>query len=142
MSNKEVAIGEAGDLQIAISSSLGTCNLAIQDALKQSAEKVCKEAVSRLKDNSPEDTGQYKKGWKYKVSVMQADGSFDIRIYNAKRGSLTHLIEKGHPIIAHGENVGYQKARPHIGPVNDWVQTEGFNQIAKAVADAVAKLKT
>ena len=48
MSNKEVKIGEIGDLQIVLSESLGVCSLAIQDAVNAAAEKVGKEAVKKL----------------------------------------------------------------------------------------------
>lgn len=143
MSNKEVKIGEAGDLQIVLSESLGVCSLAIQDAVNQAAEKVGKEAVSKLKSTSPKGNKPYaySKGWRYKVTKVQADGSFDIKIYNATYGSLTHLLEKGHPLVRNGVTIGRANAKPHIGPVNDWVQTEGFNQIANAVQKAIQQIK-
>lgn len=144
MSNKEVKIGEIGDLQIVLSESLGVCSLAIQDAVNAAAEKVGKEAVKKLKDTSPKGdnkTHAYSKGWRYKVTKVQADGSFDIKIYNATYGSLTHLLEKGHPLVRNGATVGRAKAKPHIGPVNDWVQNEGFKQIADAVQKAIQQIK-
>ena len=145
MGNKEIGIGQIGDLQITLSETLGVCSLAIQDAVNQAAEKVGKEAVSKLKATSPKGDNKkhaYSKGWKYKVTKVQADGSFDIKIYNATYGSLTHLLEKGHPLVRNGAVIGRVKAQPHIGPVNDWVQTEGFKQIADAVQKAIQQIKT
>lgn len=144
MSNKEVKIGEAGDLQIVMSETLGVCSLAIQEAVNQAADKVGKEAVSKLKATSPKGdnkTKAYSKGWRYRVTKVQADGSFEIKVYNATYGSLTHLLEKGHPIVRNGAVVGRAEAKPHIGPVNEWVQTEGFKQIADAVQQAIAKIR-
>ena len=144
MSNKEVRIGEAGDLQIVMSETLGVCSLAIQEAVNQAADKVGKEAVNKLKATSPKGdnkTKAYSKGWRYRVTKVQADGSFEIKVYNATYGSLTHLLEKGHPIVRNGSVVGRAEAKPHIGPVNEWVQTEGFKQIADAVQQAIAKIR-
>lgn len=144
MSNKEVKIGEAGDLQIVMSETLGVCSLAIQEAVNQAADKVGKEAVNKLKATSPKGdnkTKAYSKGWRYRVTKVQADGSFEIKVYNATYGSLTHLLEKGHPIVRNGSVVGRAEAKPHIGPVNEWVQTEGFKQIADAVQQAIAKIR-
>ena len=144
MSNKEVKIGEAGDLQIVMSETLGVCSLAIQEAVNQAADKVGKEAAIKLKATSPKGdnkTKAYSKGWRYRVTKVQADGSFEIKVYNATYGSLTHLLEKGHPIVRNGSVVGRAEAKPHIGPVNEWVQTEGFKQIADAVQQAIAKIR-
>ena len=142
---KEIKIGDAGDLQIYLETTLGACSLAIQEAAANAADQVGKEAVTKLKNTSPthRKSKAYSKGWRYKVSKIQADGSFDIKIYNATYGSLTHLLENGHPIVSKkGTVVGRANPKVHIQPVNEWVQNEGFKRIANAVQDAIRNIKT
>lgn len=145
MSDKTVKISEPGDMQKYIADMLSACSLSITDAVNAAAEKVGKEAVSKLKSTSPRRKGKgggdYAKGWRVQVKKAQADGSFSMTVYNAKHGSLTHLLEKGHPIIKNGVKVGDAKPKPHIAAVNDWVQTEGFKQIGDAVQKAINKTK-
>lgn len=140
---KEIKIDNAGDLSTYIDVTLGRMSVSIQDAISAAAESVAKEAVKKLKTTSPKGaTGVYRKGWKYKMTKVQADGSFSIQIYNAKRGYLTHLLENGHPIISKGQVVRNVAAEPHIAPVNDWIQTEGFRQISEAVQRAINNTPT
>lgn len=142
--SKEISTDNPEELAVYLNSTLGSISLAIQDAVNAAVQEVGKEAVKKLKATSPKGVRpyDYSKGWKYKASKIQADGSFELKVYNAKRGYLTHLVEKGHPIVRGGKVVGRAKAKPHIGPVNDWVQNEGFQQIAKAVQQAISKSKT
>lgn len=137
--NKEIKIGDIGDLEIYLETTLGACSLAISEAANAAAAEVGKEAVKKLKSTSPKGRKPYaySKGWRYKVQKVQADGTFSIKIYNATYGSLTHLLEKGHPLVRNGTVVGKVAAQPHIGPVNDWVMNEGFKQIANAVQNAI-----
>lgn len=145
MSEKTVKISEPGDMQKYISDMMNTCSLSITDAVNQAAEKVGKEAVSKLKSTSPrrkvKGGGKYSKGWRVQFKKAQADGSFSMTVYNATSGSLTHLLEKGHPIIRNGIKVGDAKPQPHIAAVNDWVQSEGFKQIGDAVQKAIQNMK-
>lgn len=143
MSNKEFKIGDVSALSSYISDTLGACSLAISDAVKTESEKIAKDAVKTLKSTSPKRKGgAYSKGWRYKMTKVQADGSFSVTIYNATYGSLTHLLEKGHPIVRAGKKVGQARAFPHIAPVSDNIQTEGFNKIANAANAALQKVKT
>lgn len=81
------------------------------DGLKASVKASAKACVAELKTTSPENTGDYKKGWKVKTGY---ESDFDIRlqVYNATDYQLTHLLEDGHANV----NGGRTPARPHIGP--------------------------
>lgn len=77
-----------------------------------------KEAVKKVKTESPKNKGEYSKGWKMK----KKDTRFGVEttIYNSTHGWLVHLLEHGHAKV----NGGRTKAEPHVGPVQDWIEKE------------------
>jgi hypothetical protein len=79
---------------------------------------VTKEAVKKLKTESPKNKGDYSKGWKMK----KKDTRFGVEttIYNSTHGWLAHLLEHGHAKV----NGGRTEAKPHVGPVQDWAEKE------------------
>ena len=119
----EVPIGNAGAITKTLDSVLQNFGKDVSDDFAAVLDEVGKEAVQKLKASSPSRSGNYAKGWKYKRQVKGANG-YEAKVYNAKRGNLTHLIEFGHPIVRGGVVVGNAKAEPHIEPVNQWVQSE------------------
>lgn len=141
---KEISTENPGELQVYINQTLGNISLSISDAINEAITEVAKEATKKVKEKSPKGpTGEYKKGWRYKVNKARADGSFSVTIYNAKRGYYTHLIENGHPHISHGVDTGEPvKGTPHIAPVNDWVQSDGFQRITQDIEKAIKNTKT
>ncbi len=94
----------------------------VDEALQQSMTEVGNEAVKKLKTSSPQKTGKYKRGWKVEWTKKRL--SYEGRVYNSKRGQLTHLLEFGHPLVRGGRVVGNVKAQPHIAPVDDWINEE------------------
>lgn len=78
-----------------------------KEATEEDIQATADSVVKDLKDTSPKQTGKYAKGW---TSDMHhaADGSPYVRVHNAKKPGLTHLLEHGHggPQPA--------KAKPHI----------------------------
>lgn len=127
MANKrydvEIPIGKADTITKTIDSYLQNLGIDVSETFGAVMDEIGKEAVQKLKATSPKRSGKYAKEWKYKRQVKGANG-FEAKVYNAKRGNLTHLIEYGHPIVRGGKVVGQAKAEPHIEPVNQWVQSE------------------
>lgn len=82
--------------------------------VKASVRTAAKACVSELQRTSPEDTGDYRKGWAVKSAY---EGDFDIRlqVHNKTKPQMTHLLEDGHANVDGGRTPG----RPHIGPAAD-----------------------
>ena len=124
MEDKRISIGNPDKLAKTIQSYMEDFGRDVTEAIGEAMDEVGKEAVNRLKSTSPKkkrNGGRYAKGWKYqrdKKSRLLIEG----RVYNATDGSLTHLLEKGHPIIRNGVVVGRVKPQKHIEPVDQWVE--------------------
>lgn len=124
MEEERINIGNPDKLAKTIQSYMEDFGRDVTEAIGEAMDEVGKEAVNRLKSTSPKkkkNGGRYAKGWKYqrdKKSRLLIEG----RVYNATDGSLTHLLEKGHPIIRNGQVVGRVKPQKHIEPVDQWVE--------------------
>lgn len=80
----------------------------LQDEVNKIAESVSRSASTKLKVNSPKNTGIYSKGWtvkKQKTTYI---------VYNKERPRLTHLLEHGYYNKKGQKKV---QGKPHIGPV-------------------------
>lgn len=124
MEDERISIGNPDKLAKTIQSYMEDFGRDVTEAIGEAMDEVGKEAVNRLKSTSPKkkrNGGRYAKGWKYqrdKKSRLLIEG----RVYNATDGSLTHLLEKGHPIVRNGVVVGRVKPQKHIEPVDQWVE--------------------
>lgn len=124
MEEERINIGNPDKLAKTIQSYMEDFGRDVTEAIGEAMDEVGKEAVKRLKSTSPKkkrNGGRYAKGWKYqrdKKSRLLIEG----RVYNATDGSLTHILEKGHPIIRNGVVVGRVKPQKHIEPVDQWVE--------------------
>ncbi len=98
----------------------------VKDSVRDAAN-VCK---AELKANSPELTGDYKKGWRVRTAY---DGPADIRlqVHNATDYQLTHLLEDGHANV----NGGRTPAHPHIAAAAE----KAANYLEKDVKMKVGK---
>ena len=99
------------DLAVEIQAELSRYSAEVAEQIKADVKAVAKECVKQIKDNSPEDAGEYKKGWKQKVAYESAE-DIRIRIYNAKKPQLAHLLEFGHAKRTGGRVAG----KSHIYP--------------------------
>lgn len=80
---------------------------------------VAKDAAQKLRTNSPKQTGDYAKNWAVKKQNAKRV------VYNkAPTYRLTHLLENGHDVVVNGKKVGHVNPKPHIKPVEEWVQEE------------------
>lgn len=89
----------------------------VADAVDTSCREVAKEAVQKLKTNSPKGKrGKYAKGWaaQFEKGRLQTSAT----VYG-KSGTyqLAHLLEHGHARRGGGRNVD---AIVHISPVEQW----------------------
>lgn len=72
------------------------------------AEKTAKRVLS---ERAPSNLGQYKKGWRKKLTKTST--SVSLVVYASGRGgSITHLLEHGHAKRGGGRTPEH----PHIGP--------------------------
>lgn len=112
MSKKSVRPEE---LEVEIMSELSKYSEEVTEQIKEDVKEVAAECLAEIKEGSPVNRGDYKKGWRKKVMF---DGPTDIRvrIYNAKEPQLAHLLEFGHPIVRKGRVVGRAEGKKHIYP--------------------------
>lgn len=94
------------------------------EALTTIVPQVAKEAVKKLKTESPVgSTGQYAKNWKYKVETKRI--RVGATVYGGKPTyRLAHLLEYGHAKRSGGRVDGIE----HIKPVEEWAVDEAVNR--------------
>lgn len=96
-----------------------------QRIVDEQVEAVSKDAVKKLKKESPKDTGDYRKGWKMRKKETRF--GLETTVYNSTHGYLVHLLEHGHA----KRNGGRVAAQPHVGPVQEWSEKELIERIKK-----------
>ncbi len=89
----------------------------VEEDVVRVAEEVGKEALVKIKNASPKNTGEYAKSWK--IKKIKTSGTIRIVLHN-KKHKLTHLLEYGHKT----RNGGQTRKFRHIKPVKDWVSEE------------------
>lgn len=98
-----------GKLADAVMDGLREYAGAVTADVKAAAGKAADDCVKELRQTSPKETGDYRKGWKKKKAYESA-GEVRYTVYNATDYQLTHLLEKGHAKAGGGR----VEARPHI----------------------------
>lgn len=94
---------------------------AVNKDVDAAAKDAANEAKNYLRSMSPASTGAYAKDW----DVKKQNASYVV--YNKKHYQLTHLLEKGHDVVAYGKKVGHVKAQPHIAEAEK-IATEQFQK--------------
>ena len=94
----------------------------IDSTMDSVMSSVAKEAKEKLKQDSPERTGKFAKGW----SIQHKKGEYVV--YN-KEAWQTHLLENGHDIVSNGQKVGHVEGKKFIAPINEWVQKEVVDRL-------------
>ena len=120
--NKKITTADGAELKNIIDSALKELGQKTEGDLDDVINEVGKEASQKLQNTSPRKTGKYAKGWRFKKDAKRG-GALKGIVYN-EEGSLTHLLEYGHPIVRGGVVVGQAQAKPHIEQVEQWVQSE------------------
>lgn len=119
------------DIAEEIAQELQAYTVEVQMKIEKAARKICREAISKLKETSPRGHGKehYADGWKAKLE--KSDMGFHITIYNAKKPGLTHLLENGH-LNRDGTRA---KAFPHIKAVQDEANEKLAQEIEKILGE-------
>lgn len=117
-SSIKVSAGSGGFSE-AINEMLEDCRAENEEALKANITDACKDGRSYLRANSPKRTGDYAKGWAYKVDG-DVPGSYTGHVYNKTNYQLTHLLEKGHVKRNGGRVAGIS----HIEPAFEQMQAD------------------
>lgn len=116
-------MGSIDSLAAEISKALQTYTSEVTEGMEKAKMKVARATVKQLKATSPKKTGKYAAGWRTKkVGTAQV-------IHNATRGSLTHLLEKGHAKV----NGGRVPGQPHIRPAEQAAIKEYISQVEKVI---------
>lgn len=98
------------------------------DGIDEASEKISKNAVKKLKQDSPKNTKKYSKGWAVKTEKKYGETNSHI-IYNKNKPGLTHLLEYGHAKRGGGRVEG----KSHIRPVEEQVINEFTAEVEKVV---------
>lgn len=116
-------------LQNTIQNMLHEIPQKVDNVIDEAAKKVAKDAVKTLKATSPKKKGggRYAKGWSTKNVGKQTV------IYNKTDPQLTHLLENGHDIVAHGKKVGHYDGIKHIAPVEEEVIEKMTEEVEKGI---------
>lgn len=112
------------ELEIAIVKELSQYGNEVAEEIKKNVRSVAKETVKTLKATSPRDTGEYAKGWTYKIEYEDMN-DIRVRVYNRNKPQLTHLLENGHA----KKNGGRVDGRPHIGPAEQEAEKKLENSV-------------
>ena len=106
---------------------------AYSDALAVEVDNISKrnarKLMKKIKETSPELTGDYKEGWRVK-QVTDKLGASKFVVHNATDYQLTHLLEDGHAIAG---GTGRVDAIPHIVPAEEEIAPKYMAEIEKAV---------
>lgn len=120
------------DIGAAIMKELETYSNDLAERINVSSKKCANKLKREIQENSPEKTGDYKKGWRVR-QVYKSHTLSQYVVHNATDYQLTHLLEFGHAIKGGTERV---KPIPHIAPAEEKVVSEFMNEVEKAVKEA------
>lgn len=108
---------KAEDLKATIMDYLENYVEDIEDDVVDVTDKLTKDAVKEVKQNSPRGKGTrdkpYYAGWTRQKE--KSKHRYTIKIHNKTNYQLTHLLEFGHAT----RNGGRTKAIPHIRPIEE-----------------------
>ena len=116
------------DLADTLAEELAAYSQEVTDDLKKEVKQVAKEMVAELKATSPHDSGDYASGW---TSTTESEGrnTVQVRVYNRKKPTLTHLLENGHAKV----NGGRVEGKTHIGPAEQAAEKRLENKVVVMV---------
>ena len=102
----------------------------VRAQIKTALTDIGKQAIEKLKADSPRRTGKYAKGWRMKTKDTGTE--FSVTVYQSgDRAFLTHILENGHR--KRGKQ-GTVHGRQHILPVEEWAQDAVQKAVEKAVS--------
>lgn len=120
------------DIGAAIMKELESYSNEVAEKINVSAKKSANKLKREIQENSPEKTGDYKKGWKVK-QVYKSQALSKYVVYNSTNYQITHLLEFGHAIKGGTQRV---KAIVHIAPAEEKIVGEFLQDVEKTVQEA------
>ena len=125
-------MGKNTSVEVQMSEILDSVKNSVDDTIEKTTENAAKVTQSELRNNSPTDKGDYKKGWTIKKDRKLKSAT----VYNSKFPGLTHLLENGH-VISNGKGeYGRAPAHKHIEPAAE----KGIDACLDGVDDGLDKL--
>ena len=103
----------------AIQEELNAYSEDLMDGIRKEVAAVAKNCMNEIKTASPEDTGEYRAGWRVK-RAHESDDDIRLTVHNKGHAQRTHLLEDGHANVDGGRTPG----TPHIGPAADKAAAE------------------
>ena len=116
------------ELTAAVTEALESYRQDVTDGLKREIKTVAKECKRDIQENSPEQTGSYRKDWQDKVAY-ESDEDIRIIVRNRTDYQLTHLLEHGHTKV----NGGRVEGKPHIGPAEQRAEKKLLKRVKVVV---------
>ncbi len=127
---------KAEELQEEVMKALTEYKEDIEEDVKDTTDTLTKEAVTELKQTSPQGHGTrknpYYKGWS-RQKGKENKGKYTVKIHNRTNYQLTHLLEFGHAT----RNGKTTKAIPHIRPLE-----EKYNKLYEEKITTVIKRRS
>lgn len=117
------------DISTEIMSALTEYTDEVKSKVDEAVTNTSNELRDRLKTESPNRTGEYRKGWRVKV-MFKGKGNRRTVVHNATHYQLTHLLEYGHAKACGTERVS---AQPHIKSNEEWAKGEFEKRIVEAL---------
>lgn len=113
----------AETLTVQLDKILDSYSAEVSRVTSKAIDEVSKASVKKLKNESPQKTGSYARGWRAKKQRV-AGGIATVTVHNATDYQLTHLLENGHLIVNGKGTYGRTKPIKHIEPVEEWANSE------------------
>lgn len=120
------------DLAKAVNEVLEEYGREVETSVAKVLPDVAQETVGRLNTDSPrkkgDGGGEYASGWTT-TKETSTFGKVTVRVYNAKKPTLTHLLEYGHAIVKGGRTVGHAGAIKHIKARSDYAEEQLMKKV-------------
>lgn len=113
----------AETLTVQLDKILDSYSAEVSRVTSKAIDEVSKASVKKLKNESPQKTGSYARGWRAKKQRVAGDIA-TVTVHNATDYQLTHLLENGHLIVNGKGTYGRTKPIKHIEPVEEWANSE------------------
>ena len=119
------------DLQAQVEQLLAEYGKQCSNVVNEAVHEVSKEALKKLKKESPKRTGLYSKGWKVKKTDYKFAANDILYGKEASTYAIAHLLEHGHA----KRNGGRTAPMPHVAKVEDWARKELVDTVEKKLRE-------
>jgi hypothetical protein len=117
-------VTDINDISSEIANELRRYTHVLEEDVQKAIQETSKGLVQDLKTHSPENTGNYAKGWRIKKQ-----GKLKNIVHNKTDYRLTHLLEHGHA----KRGGGRVAAQVHIEPAEQRAIAEFLDKIERAI---------